>query len=218
MLVYASSNDGSETQVLFASTDGGVNWHYVLRKSFKTIWPQAIGFSVVHPHQLYLGDDGSFFYLYADGSAEPLLDNAATLSVIDLRNIWISPNGSDDACWIASDQGLDYISACSRFSTRPSDDVVSKTVATGLARHFTVSPDGSRIVTSLQDFTSHETFDGGKSWKRLGALNEDGFNELQPGNPQICYVYDEYSGLGVSADGCKHYRYVPPRRRSFRAV
>ncbi|HTU81364.1 MAG TPA: hypothetical protein VMF61_04495 [Candidatus Acidoferrales bacterium] len=209
-LVYASSNDGTWDQDLHASIDGGVTWNTVFKNRYENLGlgTQAIAFSVVHPHRVYLGTDGGFYYFEADGAPKAEVSPAANLSVIDIRDVWPVANGADDACWVASDQGLTYESRCSLHDGKVfNDDVVTKTVASGLARRFAISPDGRFLVTSLQDFESHETFDGGKTWHVKDALYEDGFNELQPGNPHNCYAYDEANGLSVSTNGCVKYRF-----------
>lgn len=214
--VYASENDGSWDQDLFASTDAGVSWHAVLSKRYENLGlgTQAIAFSAVHPHVLYLGEDGSFYVMGGGGGSAPRVAYAANLQVIDIRDIWVNPNGSDDACWIASDQGLDYEPACYAFTNRFKDTVVSASSAIGLARRFTVSPDGKTLMVSLQDFDSHVTFDGGGTWKQSNAyLYEDGFNELRPGNPNVCYAYDEAYGLRVSTDGCRTYARASGQQR-----
>ncbi len=199
--VYVSTNDGSWDQNLFASTDGGHSWVAVLQNSYYGygLGTQAIAFSQVHPHRLYVGSDGDFYYITGDGSANPPVSQGANLSIIDLRDIWTTPNGSDDACWIASDQGLDYEPTCS--SGNFNDKIVSATSSTGLARRFTVSPDGKSLLVSLQDFDSHLTTNGGSSWS-VNFLYEDGFNELRPGDPSMCYAYDEAYGLSISSNGC----------------
>jgi hypothetical protein len=202
--LYVSSNDGSWDQNLFASTDGGKTWVAVLKNSYYGygLGTQAIAFSQVHQHRLYVGADGAFYYITGDGSANPPVNGAANLKIIDLRNIWASANGADDACWIASDQGLDYAPTCSSGSYN--DKVVSASAAIGLARRFTVSPDGQTLLVSLQDFDSHLTTNGGSSW-RIEGLYEDGFNELRPGDPSVCYAYDEASGLSISTNGCSSF-------------
>ncbi len=209
-LLYASSNDGSWDQDLHASTDGGKTWNFVLRNRYNNLGlgTQAIGFSAVHPHRLFLGTDGGFYYFTADGSASPAVTTAANLSVIDVRDVWTVANGGDDACWVASDQGLDYEPVCSRYAKVRDDDVVTKTVGTGLARRFVVSPNGRTVLVSLQDFESHVTTDGGKTWTVENPLYEDGYNELDQANPNVCYAYDEANGLSVSTDGCLHYRFT----------
>lgn len=203
--VYASQNDGAWDQNLHASTDGGHTWVTVLQSEYYYygLGTQAIAFSYSHPHRLYIGADGFMYYILGDGSPNPQAFNAANLSIIDLRDIWTSANGSDDACWIASDQGLDYEPTCSS-SQGYDDHVVSASSATGLARRFTVSPDGRSLLVSMQDFDSHLTTDGGKTWQ-VDGLYEDGFNELRPGSPTDCYAYDEASGLSVSTNGCQSF-------------
>jgi photosystem II stability/assembly factor-like uncharacterized protein len=199
--VYVSTNDGVWDQNLFASTDGGKTWTAILKNTYYNygLGTQAIAYSVVHPHRLYLGEDGGFYYITGDGSSNPPVNRAAGLKVIDVRNVWPVANGTDDACWVASDQGLDYAPQCS--SSNYNDKIVTASSSTGLARRFTVSPDGKTLLVSLQDFDSHLTTNGGTSWSVVG-LYEDGFNELRPGNPSACYAYDEASGLSISTNGC----------------
>lgn len=199
--VYASSNDGQWDQNLFASTNGGKTWTAILANSYYNygLGTQAIAYSAVHAHRLYLGEDGGFYYITGDGSPNPPVNQAANLKVIDVRDVWTLANGSDDACYIASDQGLDYAPTCS--SGAYNDVVLSAPAAIGLARRFVVTPDRKTVLASLQDFNSHLTTNGGSTWNVTG-LYEDGFNELRPGNPSACYAYDEASGLSISADGC----------------
>lgn len=199
--LYVSTNDGVWDQNLFASTDGGKTWVAILKNSYSNygLGTQAIAYSVVHPHRLYLGEDGGFYYITGDGSPNPPVNGAANLKTIDVRDVWTVANGSDDACWVATDQGLDYAPTCSSGSY--SDTVVSASAAIGLARRFTVSPDQKTLLVSLQDFDSHLTTNGGTNWSVEG-LYEDGFNELRPGDPSACYAYDEASGLSISTNGC----------------
>jgi photosystem II stability/assembly factor-like uncharacterized protein len=202
--LYVSSNDGAWDQNLFASRDGGKTWIAILKNSYYGLGlgTQAIAFSRVHKHQLYLGTDGGFFYFIGDGSPNPQVNGAANLKIIDLRNVWTVANGKDDACWVASDQGLDYAPTCSSGSY--SDTVVTASAATGLARRFTLSPDGKSLLVSLQDFDSDLTTNGGSSWQG-NFLYEDGFNELRPGDPSACYAYDEAYGLSISTNGCQSF-------------
>ena len=214
-LIYASTNDGRWDQNLYASRNGGRTWRKVVPYFRKYTYynlglgTQAIAFSQVHPHLLYVGLDGILINFVADGSPKPPIAGATSLSVIDIRDVWTLPNGKDDRCWIASDQGLDTVAACTNASRSPKDDVVSSTLATGLARRFAISPDGRTVVVSLQDFDSHGTFNAGASWteeaSRTFSLYEDGFNEIQPGNARTCYAFDEASGFLVSSDGCHTY-------------
>jgi hypothetical protein len=180
--VYASMNDGVWDQNLHASLDGGRTWSLVSKK----YWAQAIAFSVVHPHRLYIGADGpGVDYIVGNGSRNPHIYEGPSLHVFDLRDLWPLANGSDDACWIAADQGLDYEPTCS--TPGLNDIVVSASVATGLARRFAVSPNGETILTSLQDFGGYLTTNGGTDWSGVD-VSEDEFIELRPGDPTVCYA------------------------------
>lgn len=202
--LYASTNDGLWDQDLFLSSDAGKHWAAVLKRPIYVygLGAQAIAFSLVHPHRLYIGGDGAFYYI--EGSPKLAAYNAARISVIDIRDLWITAGASDDTCVIASDQGLDRVPNCSTPDQTPTDDVVSSSIAMGLARHFAISPSGTTLFVSLQDFDSHISFDGGATWAETNYY-EDGFNELRPGNPNACYVLDEAVGLSVSTDGCRSF-------------
>jgi hypothetical protein len=199
--LYASTNDGLWDQDLFLSKDAGKTWTAVLKRPIYSfgLGAQAIAFSVVHPHRLYVGGDGAFYYI--EGKPKPAAYAAAATSVIDIRDLWIEGAGTDDTCTLASDQGLDRVPNCSTPSRYPQDKVVSASIAMGLARHFAISPTGTTLFVSLQDFDSHISFDGGGSWAETNFY-EDGFNEMRPGNPNVCYVLDEAYGLSVSNDAC----------------
>ena len=222
-VVYANTNDGPWNQDLHASIDGGRTWNTLWKNTTQRfIWPQAIAFSAVFPHRLYIGFNGRLSYVRADGAASPTPSPAANLSVGDLRNVWTQANGKDDACWIAADQGIDYEPTCSTVLGQPynplrNDVVVSGSMAIGLARFFAVSPDRKTIMSSLQDYFSFVTFDGGKTWQRNQLLSEDGFNEIAPGNPRVCYAFDENNGLTVSTDGCHTYVNFSVKSRNVRS-
>jgi hypothetical protein len=207
--LYASTNDGRWDQDLFVSKDAGNTWAAVLKRPIYRygLGAQAIAFSVVHPHRLYIGGDGAFYYI--EGGAKLIAYIAAPISVIDVRDLWISKGKTDDNCTIASDQGLDRVTNCSTPGQTPHDAVVSSSIAMGLARHFAISPNGATLFVSLQDFDSHISFDGGGSWTETNYY-EDGFNELRPGNPSVCYVLDEAAGLSVSNDGCHSFAKPTP--------
>jgi hypothetical protein len=199
--LYASTNDGLWDQALFFSNDAGKTWAAVLKHPIYVygLGAQAIAFSVVHPHRLYIGGDGAFYFI--EGPPKIAAYQAAPISVIDVRDLWITAGATDDTCTIASDQGLDRVPHCSRPGRAPQDEVVSASIAMGLARHFAISPSGATLFVSLQDFDSHISFDAGGTWYETNYY-EDGFNELRPGNPNVCYVLDEAVGLSVSNDGC----------------
>jgi photosystem II stability/assembly factor-like uncharacterized protein len=204
--VYALSNDGAWDQAMDASTDGGRSWVAVTQKR-RFLWNgmQTIAFSAVHPHRVYLGEDGAFYYFAAHGSADQVVFQAAPLKVLDIRDVWVKPNGTDDACWIASDQGLDYTPSCSDSANRFQDTVVSAGMNVGLTRHVAVSRDGQTVVTSLQDFGGFVSSDAGKTWTTRADLYEDGFAEINPVNPRVCYWLDD-ADIRISTDGCRSYR------------
>ncbi|HTA37833.1 MAG TPA: hypothetical protein VK760_02095 [Candidatus Acidoferrales bacterium] len=211
--LYASTNDGLWDQDLFVSTDAGKNWKAVLKRPIYRygLGAQAIAFSAVHPHRLYIGADGAFYYI--EGRPNLVAYEAAPISVIDVRDLWVTGAGKDDDCVIASDQGLDRVPNCSTPGQSPQDNVVSSSIAMGLARHFAISPNGTTLFVSLQDFDSHISFDGGSSWAETNYY-EDGFNELRPGNPNVCYVLDEAVGLNVSSDGCRTFARGTPAQQA----
>jgi len=206
--VYASTNDGPWNQNLHASTDGGHTWVLVQQADIYNIGlgSQALAFSIVHPHRLYIGDDGGpVIYIDANGSATSRITKGAFTGA-DVRNIWPVANGADDACYLTSDQGLIYVSACSKFVKNGSGVGLSGGASNLLDRHFLISPNGRTIVDTPQDWAAFWTQTGGKSWHfNLSFAYEDAFNDLRPGDPKVCYSYDEAYGLRISVDGCKSY-------------
>jgi photosystem II stability/assembly factor-like uncharacterized protein len=208
--IYASTNDGVWDQSLFTSTDGGRSWAAIPSKYYSNdLGAQALAFSYVHKHLLYVGTDGALLTMEGTGTTAPRVNYTKELTIADIRDIWTQPNGKDDACWIASDQGLVFVSACSKHKTG-ADVWLTGPIGIGLARHFAISPDGQTILASLQDLSSHVSFDGGKKWVPDFSLYEDGFNEFRPGNPSACYVLDEDLGFSISTDGCKTFPKRPP--------
>ena len=87
--LYASTNDGQWDQDLFVSKNAGKTWAAVLKRPIYNfgLGAQAIAFSVVHPHRLYIGGDGAFYYI--QGSPKVIAYEAAPISVIDVRDLWI---------------------------------------------------------------------------------------------------------------------------------
>lgn len=195
--IYATNNDGPWNQALFVSTDSGTTWKTVTYNG----WPQAIAFSAVVPHQLYIGDDGGFNKLISDGTSNPSVSFGAYLNVIDIRDIWVNA-GSPETCWIASDQGLDDVPDCVNLGKAGNDRVLSGPAGMTLARRLAVSSNGA-VVGSFQDLQSFSTGNAGASWTSLPYLYEDGFVEFRPGSSNVCYAYDEVNGLSISLDGGK---------------
>jgi hypothetical protein len=206
--VYATSNDGPWNQNLHASTDGGRTWNTVLQKKIYNVGlgSQAIAFSTVHPHRLYIGSDGApLLYIRANGSATSATNRGAFTGA-DIRDIWPVASGADDACYLASDQGLIYVAACSKFVKNGSGIELSSGTSNALDRHFLITPNGQTIVDTPQDLVALWTTDGGRAWRVNPSFGyEDAFNELRPGAPNVCYSYDEAYGFRISTDGCQKY-------------
>jgi len=195
--VYATTNDGPWDQTLFVSTDSGATWKPVNYNG----WPQAIAFSEIAPHMLYVGDEGSFNALNADGTQSPTVNFQSYLQVIDLRNIWVTSLAGAEVCWIGSDQGLDRVPDCVNLGKAGTDSVVSGPAGMTLARRLAVSTTGT-VMASFQDLQSFSSANGGGSWTSHPGLYEDGFVDFRPGSANVCYAYDENNGVSISLDGC----------------
>jgi len=202
-VVYANVDDANAwNQCPYASLNAGVKWTAVNCNVF-SIGPQAIAFSNVTPHRLFVGDDGSGSILYfaGDGNANPSLHAGATFNGADLRYVIPVPGNtsSDDACYILQDQGLYYAPTCS--SGRAS--ALSANVDATLVYDVAVSPDGKNIEAPLQDNSSISSQDGGKTWPRSGPAGEGGETRYHPDNSGYCYIVHPDEGLYISKDGCK---------------
>ena len=85
-VVYASVDDKAVwNQCLYASLDGGTKWNAINCGLF-SIGSQAIAFSNVTPHRLFVGDDGSGAILYfkGDGNQNPQISHGA-YGTVDVR-------------------------------------------------------------------------------------------------------------------------------------
>src|SRR5262249_12537929 len=70
-VVYANVDDQDAwNQCLYASLDGGISWNPINCNLF-SIGAQAIAFSQITPHRLFVGDDGSGRILYFTGDGNP---------------------------------------------------------------------------------------------------------------------------------------------------
>lgn len=196
--VYAAANDGAWNQQLFASTTAGNSWSAVSTD----VWSQAIAFSNVTPHQLYIGGDGGFGTMAGDGATTAIISYAQNLAVVDIRNVWPGgQSGSGESCWLASDQGLDFVPNCANLNAANNDRVVSYGAGMSLARHIAVGT-GGNIIASFQDLDVMTSTNGASSWNEQNFY-EDAFVALNPANANLCYIYDEYDGFRISNDGCR---------------
>ncbi|MBZ5574635.1 MAG: hypothetical protein LAO09_22495 [Acidobacteriia bacterium] len=198
-IVYANVDDKTAwNQNLYGSVDGGNTWTSIQCNC--SIGPQAIAFSNVTPHRLYLGDDGSGAILYfkADGNPQPQISRGAS-GTVDVRYIVpAAGQKADDACYVLQDQGLWFTPTCS--SGRISG--LSLQVNNTLVYDVAVSPDGMKVEAPLQDNSSTSSQNGGKSWPVSGPAAEGGEARYHPDNSGYCYIAHPDEALFISKDGC----------------
>ncbi|HET9029831.1 MAG TPA: hypothetical protein VFN49_06610 [Candidatus Aquilonibacter sp.] len=183
--IYASMTGmvgGIYTDALMHSSDGGSTWSSVpipatLRGA------QAIAFSAVVPHRLYVAGTGLAYtddartFAIAQGYGD-----ARTLTVLD-----------GDRLAIGSDQGIALGSYGSNFSP------VTARLAVNIVR--SVAVHGSTLLVTMQDFAPARSSDGGATWQTLSVgSTENGVAYINPNAPNVCYILD--NGISVSTDGC----------------
>jgi hypothetical protein len=200
-VVYANVDDQRAwNQNLYASLNGGKSWRRIFCGC--SVGAQAIAFSLVVRHRLYLGDDGGgfLFYLTADGNRHPQIHGGAQPYGADMRYVVVVPgkDSTDDACYILMDQGLFFAPRCSS-GTAPG---LSLSVPDALAYDVTVTPNGGRLVAALQDNGSGASSSGGSSWQYVNNTGEGGETFINPFNPSDCYIAHPDNGLYTSFDGC----------------
>jgi hypothetical protein len=199
-VVYANVDDKAAwNECLYASLDGGTSWTAINCNLF-SIGSQAIAFSNVVPHRLFVGDDGSGAILYfkGDGNPNPTVSHGA-FGTSDVRYI-VPVKGktkSDDACYVLEDQGLWFTPTCSSGSVSGLSTQVNNTLVYDVA----VSPDGKDLAAPLQDNNSASSTNGGKTWIG-GPVYEGGEARYHPDNSGYCYIAHPDVGLYVSTDHC----------------
>lgn len=174
--------DGIYSDALAHSADAGTTWRSVTIPS-SLRGAQAIGFSRLVPHRLYVAgvglaytDDASTFQT-ATGYGD-----ARTLTVLD-----------GDRIALASDQGLALGAYGGSF--QPLTGGLPVNIVRSVAVH------GSTMLVTMQDFPPARSLDGGATWQSLSVgSNENGVAYINPGAPNICYILD--NGVSVSTDGC----------------
>jgi hypothetical protein len=207
-IVYANVDDKSAwNQNLYATIDGGTTWKEIFCNC--SIGPQALAASAVVPDRMYLGDDGggAIYYFTADGNQFPTLNYGAQPYGVDMRYIFVAPstNNSDDACYLAMDQGLFFAARCTSGTAPPLNLNVPDTLA------YDVKVTGNHIIVPLQDNSAAASLDGGTSWNYAGYAaqgGEGGEAFIDPFNPSYCYFAHPDSGLFVSSDGCNNFNYT----------
>jgi photosystem II stability/assembly factor-like uncharacterized protein len=201
-VVYANVDDKlAWNQNLYGSIDGGKTWKRIACQC--SIGAQAIAFSLVVPHRLYMGDDGGgyIFYFTANGSANPVIHHGAQPYGADTRYIVPVPGSdrSDDACYLLMDQGLFHAARCtSGFAPGP-----SSIVPDALAYDVTVAANGNNLIAALQDNGAGASSNAGASWGYVNNTGEGGETSVNPFSAQSCYFAHPDDGLYISNDGCK---------------
>ncbi len=203
-IVYANVDDqGAWNENLYGSINGGVTWKAI--SCFCSVGAQAIAFSLVVPHRLYLGDNGggNVYYFTADGNPNPNLNFGASPFGVDLRYIVPAPGGSrtDDSCYLLMDQGLFFAARCTS-GTAPG---LSDNLRNTLAYDVKVTPNSRNAIVPLQDNSAAASTDGGSTWtypNGASAAGEGAEAIIDPANPQHCYYAHPDYGLWVSTDAC----------------
>ena len=167
-VVYANVDDARVwNERLYGSSDGGASWARIYCGC--AVGAQAIAFSLVRPHRLFLGEDSGYFvYLEAYGdNPHPKIRFATqpfgsdTRYVVPVRG----PYKDDDACYLLQDQGLAYAPRCSsgragRLSALPNT----------LAYSVAVGPGGAELVAPLQDNGAGSSTDAGQTWHYVHGI------------------------------------------------
>ncbi len=205
--IYANVDDKTAwNQDLYASLDGAKTWTRV--NGNWSLGSQAIAFSLVVPHRIYLGDDGSgtIFHFTADGANRAALVPGVRLGGVDMRYIIpvAGASKSDDACYALMDQGLFFGAHCSSGSA-PSLD---KTVAKSLAYDIAPGAHGVNLLVPLQDMGTGLSTNSGAAWTQLNNTGEGAEATLDPFQPAACYMAHPDNGLYVSTNGCASLSYV----------
>ena len=199
-VMYASVDDtGIWNQNLYGSTDGGTTWTRINCRC--AVGAQAVAFSQVVRHRLYLGEDSGYFvYLNANGNPKPKIHAAAQPFGSDTRYIIPVPGkaSDDDACYILQDQGLAYAARCSR-GTAPRLSAIPNT----LAYSFALTPQRTGFLVALQDNSAGRSVDQGQKWKYLRNTGEGGEAIVDPFDSSRCYFAHPDEGLYASFDGCR---------------
>ncbi len=200
-VVYANVDDARVwNQRLYGSSDGGTTWSRIYCGC--SVGAQAIAFSLIRPHRLFLGEDSGYFvHIIALGdNPHPKIRFATQPFGSDTRYIVPvrGPYKDDDACYILQDQGLAYAPRCSsghagRLSALPNT----------LAYSVAVGPGGAELVAPLQDNGAGSSTDAGQTWHYLRGSSEGGEAFVDPRDARHCYFAHPDAGLYASFDGCK---------------
>ncbi len=185
---------------LYSSHDGGATWGAAIDWNPKHNATQALAFSAVVPHRLYVASDFTTSWT-DDGVAFALAAMA-----YDVRELYLMPNaqGTDDRCLVASDQGIAVADTCSVAGSTVTG--LGAGLSTNLIHDFAVTPDGKTVLAVVQDAVGVVTIDGGQTWSRTPGIFEVAHVAIDPADPQNCYAINTI-GMNVmrSVDGCHRF-------------
>lgn len=197
--IYSNVDDvGIWNERLYGSVDGGKTWIRIHCRC--SVGAQAIAFSRVVPHRLFLGEDSGYFvYFNADGNPHPKQSFGTAPFGSDTRYIVPVPGKyrGDDACFILQDQGLAYAPRCSRGHAQRLTAITNT-----LAYSFALTPQRNGLLVALQDNGAGASSDEGRSWRYVRGTNEGGEAVVDPFDPRRCYFAHPDQGLELSFDGC----------------
>ncbi len=216
-IIYISADDGGYNQNIYASSNGGATFK-VLKLNLDDGTPsvfiqQSIAFSAKYPGRLYVVGDYESAWIKGDGSTTTPTINWLDLQG-DIRHLYVELNaaGTDDRCITASDQGIFVTENCSVNNDTGRNQIsLTTTVNNYLLTGFAVSPDGSRLLTTVQDYEALSSPDAGASWSPIAdsggnQTGEDGAAYFFPNDSTRCIAFVD--GLYLSTDGCKTIRKV----------
>jgi hypothetical protein len=197
--VYASRNiqaaGGYVTQDLWRTTDSGAAWKSVALPAGTSSGyfrgSQVMAFSAITPHRLYVGGVQQFAYDGATWTPEGYFGDERSINVVP------SADKKSEQIYIGSDQGAYYATSIG--------DASPKSLTTGLEINVVrrVAVGGTRIATTIQDFSAAITENSGASWlfPQPNDFVENGDVAINPANPNYCVISDP-DGYNFSSNGC----------------
>ncbi len=153
---------------------------------------KVLAFDSVNSNVIYAGSGGAM-WVSADGGV-----SWTPLHLYEDLNLIQPFPGQTGVLVVGGDQGI-YMSK----DVGTTWSSLNGNLTTSLLNGLSVS--GSSILTTVQDFSPTESFDGGSTWQQLSSQNglpqgENGAALINPGDANYQYVFNG-SGFQYSADG-----------------
>lgn len=187
------------SQQLHDSSDGGSTWRLTPVPS-NFYGEQMLSMGAVDPQTVYVGAEFRGLSSTNGGNTWQPVPSTG-----DQRGLYLYQNGSVNACFVPSDQGLFYFSTCGNEATLTS---LTQGISNNYVTAFAVA--GNTIMAALQDFTYAASTDGGSLWFKppfSGAsqlVHENGDAAINPRYPRFCYSLTA-RGYDFSKDGCNSF-------------